>query len=77
MLRVWGEAGRAITFNWYPSPPVIIGVSIAGKTECMFSKIYCKVTALLFVLFSSVLSKQLIFLCLAGKYNVLIETDTK
>lgn len=43
----------------------------------MFSKIYCKATALLFVLFSSVLSKQLIFLCFAGKYNVLIESDTK
>jgi len=40
-------------------------------------KIYCKVMGLLFVLFSSVFSKQLIFLWFAGKYNVLIENDTE
>lgn len=77
MFRVLGEVGLAITFHWYPFPLVIIGVSIAGKTKCTFFKIYCKVTALLFVLFSSVFSKQLICLCLVGEYNVLIENDTK
>lgn len=77
MFRVLGEVGLAITFNWYPFPLVIIGVSIAGKTKGMGFKIYCKVVALLFVLFSSVFSKQLIFLRFAGEYNVLIENDTK
>lgn len=77
MFQVLGEAGLAIMFNWYPFPLVIIGVLIAGKTKCLGFKIYFKVRALLFVLFSPVYSNQLIFLCFAGKYNVLIENDTK
>ena len=77
MFQVLGEVELAIMFNWSPFPLVIIGVSIAGKTKCMIFRIYCKVMALLFVLFSSVFSKQLIFLCFAGEYNVLIENDTK
>lgn len=76
-FRFWGEAGLAIMFNWSPFPLVIIGVLIAGKTKCLGFKIYCKVRALLFVLFSSMYSNRLSFLCFAGEYNVLIENDTK
>lgn len=77
MFQVLGEVGLAIMFNWYPFPLVIIDVLIAGKTKCMGFKFYCKVRALLFVLFSSVYSYQLIFLCFSGKYSVLIENYTK